>query len=196
MGHLKFKLLLKGEGIEKYSKTVVEYNTFAALEDKYNFDLIERIDFDGDDLVITLELLEVEIIDWKIYNIPENVLNIILELQNYQDAKGQLKKVLERIRYTHFNERESLEKSGNQAVGILEKLKLSDHVNNVLIDNHIRAKAIRNTIDEEVKLVINLKDNAPQYKKRDFLEEAKVHLIREIEPIVNYLSEIKLNTET
>jgi len=195
MGKLKINILYDGKGIENYKNTIEEYGLFLYFKDWYHFNLIEQIEFQGEDSLLDIEIKGTETIDWTKFQIPEYVMEVITGILPYSQAKREIEILLRQIKSVNFNNRSELDTLGNKVLRIYSGLKLCDRIDNSMIHG-IRGQELSHTLNKEVRAVERLRDKDAQYRKRNYLDDAIRHLESDISPMIHWLGDLKLNNKT
>ncbi|HCW07203.1 MAG TPA: hypothetical protein DGG95_07550 [Cytophagales bacterium] len=192
MGKIKFNIVYEGQNFDHYQNTIHEYNHFKYLEDKYRFTLIEQYEFDGESFHLKIEIKDTDSIDWRKFEIPQTVLGLINDILGYTEAKMKIDKLLIQIKGTRFEERYQLKRLGDEVISIYSDLKLSDHIENSMIQQRKRCADLAHTLNKEVSAINLLKDKDAQYKKKNYLADAIRNLDSNIFLMVRALDDLKL----
>ncbi len=195
MGKIKLKILWGQEDISKFQRNVPILINYEHLEKKYRFDLIQKIDFEGDDVYISLDIKDCDDkINWDLVPLPNNVIRLIInEFEYYYSLSTGLKKILSSIESVTFENRYTLRRLGDEALDIISNFSPSqyfkDGVESVL---SISKEDIKHTLKQEIEMLCDMRQKASQRDKDDALRDAVRHLSQDISRLKFHFELIEL----
>lgn len=195
MGNIKLKILWEKKDISEFNRNVTVLIAYEHLEKKYRFDLIQKIDFEGDDVDILLDLKDYDDkINWDLVPLPSNDIRLIIsDFEYYYSLSVCLKKILSSIEGVTFENRNTLKHLGDEAHEIISNFSPSQYFKDGIESMiSISKEDIKHTLRKEVEKLHNMKQRASQGEKDDALRDAVRHLSQDISRLKYHFDLIEL----
>lgn len=195
MGNVKLKFFWGEKEISKKAEDGIEaLIAYGYLEKRYRFDLIQKLNFTGNDIEILIDVRKGDDIDWSLFPLPNDRIKLIIrDFEYYHDQLSQLEKILNRIESVTFEKKDDLQNFAEEALQIIDSFIPSKFFD--APDLNRSREAISQTLSQKINMILlKLSGRSSQREKDNALKDAQRHLKQDIEALYRSLKNIKMIT--
>ncbi len=181
MGHIKFLFLDNGKDVLD-STDIPKIVSAQHFQISFGTTRIEKIEFEGDDIVMEIEIQAIDDFDWD--EIPyqsESVRGRVTEIIYYAGISNDFRDIIERIDQVRFEDRFRLSSIGNSAINIIEGTRDSEVFPNITANKSDKIAHIQYAIRNEVRKLEEMSNRESDRKKDFALSDAKRQLKSDID---------------
>ncbi len=181
MGHIKFLFLDNGKDVLD-STDIPKIVSAQHFKISFGTTRIEKIEFEGDDIVMEIEIQAIDDFDWD--EIPyqsESVRGRVTEIIYYAGISNDFRDIIERIDQVRFEDRFRLSSIGNSAINIIEGTRDSEVFPNITANKSDKIAHIQYAIRNEVRKLEEMSNRESDRKKDFALSDAKRQLKSDID---------------
>ncbi|TAE18395.1 MAG: hypothetical protein EAZ95_04135 [Bacteroidetes bacterium] len=170
----------------------------ASKKKMYQYDLqkIEKITFQGEDIIIQVDETGDGFIDWD-SQVPRSVLGKIEEINMIYGKFRDLSKCKDKLKYLTFDDKYEIRRLAEHIRKIIEDVPITKNITDIVTQpkKQDAISSINYTIDKEINILCSVKRSESTHIKESSLKNAKKHLSDNIDSFIRILQYYDPNIE-
>jgi len=193
MGNLKIEFYYDGVNLNKDNYNI-KVGLMQSFQIKYNTSKMCELNLNGNDFIIKLDINDYDKnLDWGSYIYPdETVKNKVIEIAYFSKKANQLIKLSHSINNIDLKKSYELENIANTAIKIINECDEYKSKYNYSFSKNEAISSLQHTINNEIKILNNLKNGYSLSKKNGYLNNAKKELANDVREIIFKLKHFNL----
>lgn len=194
MGNLKIEFYYDGVNLNNDNYNI-KVGLMQSFQRKYNTSKMCELNFIGNDFIIKIDINDSDKnLDWEGYIYPnETVKNKVVEIAYYSEIANQLIKLSNSIVEIDLKNLYELEDIANTAIKIVNECDESKRLHNHSFSKNEAINSVKHTINNEIKILNNLKNSYSLSKKNSYLNNGKKKLSNDLREIIFSLKHFNCN---